>query len=863
MLPATGAQSLDTGTLVGPYRVLEKIGAGGMGEVYLAHDTRLDRQVALKVLTGAENAHDIRRRLHREAQAAARLNHPGIAAVHDVIDEGDRCFIVMEYVEGRSLDALSDARMPVGQALDIAAQLAEALAYAHAHGVVHRDVKPANVRVRPDGCAKLLDLGIARLARAGAGGSAGASTTVAIQGTPSYMAPEQLAGGAVDARADIYSLGVLLFDVLAGRPPFLAPNFAALAVVMNSAAAPSLRTLNPAVPEEVEAIVERALARAPENRFQSAAAFGAALRTAAAHLAGAPTSAAPPVTARSGRGLAMATGVSLVATVLAFSVYRVAGGRPPAAPKRTVLAVLPVANTPGDASAESLAAGITAVLVSNLSMAPGLTLVSGAATAPYRDTRTDLRQIERDLDADAVLDVSLQRGGDTRATVHASLVRPGAAAPEWSDTIDGDLLTVERRLIEAVARALDHTGSFGRPLQAVDWQRLLRMPTVEPAAMADYSTARVLLDHSDREGNLDRAVALFTSAATRDPSFALALAGLAEAHIARYVLRKDPAVAQEAVSAAEAALRIDPTQAGVRTSLGAIKRLTGQMDQAVAEFRKALALQPNDDDTHRLLGQTLATQGKVDEAIAEVQRAIDIRPEYWKNYFTMGFVLYSAGRYTEAVAPYRRTTELNPGYAGGYQMLGTTQHKLGDVEAAIGNYEHAVRVGPSASAYSNLGFFYFSAGRYAEAVAVYAEAVKRAPAEPLARRNLADSYRRAGDAASARAEYERAVQAANAVLRINPRDAATISQLAICEARLGRASAAERHAAEAAAQPTANRDVFGRQAQVLALIGQPDRALAALRKAVSAGYLPASADDEFASLRANPGFLALLKAPGR
>jgi eukaryotic-like serine/threonine-protein kinase len=841
--------------------VLEKIGAGGMGEVYLAHDTRLNRQVALKALTGSEPAGDIRRRLRREAQAAARLNHPGIAAIHDVLDDGDRCYIVMEYVQGRSLDALSDARMPIERALDIAAQLADALAYAHERGVVHRDVKPANVRVRPDGSAKLLDLGLARVTVAD-GASAGLTATATIQGTPSYMAPEQLTGTAVDARADIYSLGALLFEVLAGRPPFLAANFSALAIAINSGPAPQVRTLNPAVPDEVNAIVERALSRAPADRFQSAAGFAAALRAAASRLAEAPTSRGPRIRQRPGRGTAAAA--ALIVTLAAVSVpaYRLLTRRPAPAPRRTVLAVLPIVNAPGDAGADSVAAGIAAVLVNNLSAAPGLTLVSGAVTAPYREKRGDLQRIARDLDADAVADVSLQRAGDGRATVHASLARPGAASADWSGKFEGDLLTVERQLIESLAGALERAGSFERPLKAEDWQRLLRMPTADSAAMAEYSTARALLDQFEREGNLDRAVALFTSAVTRDPSFALAFAGLAEAHLARYRLRKEPAIAAAAVAAAEAALRVDPGQARVRTSLGAIKRLTGQPEQAIAEFRKALAIQPNDDDTHRQLGLTLAAQGKVDEGIAEVQRAIDIRPDYWNHHFTMGYVLYNASRYKDAVAAYRHTTELNPDYPGGYQMLGTAQHKLGDVEAAIGNYEHAVRLGPSAAAYSNLGYFYFSAARYREAVAAYSESVKRAPAEPLAHRNLADAYRRAGDPASARAEYARATETANAALRVNPRDATTISLLAICEARLGQASAAERHAAEAAAQPSADRDVFGRHAQVLALIGHTDRALAALRKAVKAGYAPSLKDDEFESLRGNHEFLGLLKAPG-
>jgi tetratricopeptide (TPR) repeat protein len=844
--------------------VLEKIGAGGMGEVYLAHDTRLDRPVALKVLTSSEAAGEIRLRLHREAQAAARLNHPGIAAIHDVLDEGDRCYIVMEYVEGRSLETVSQGGLSVEQAVHVAAQLADALAYAHDRGVVHRDVKPANVRLRPDGSAKLLDLGIARVTTEIDRDANHTPTTGTLHGTPAYMAPELLSGSPADARTDIYSLGALLFELLAGRPPFPAADFLALAVAVTRGPTPSVRALNPSVPADLDAIVTRALARAPADRFQTAASFAATLRESSSRLGNAPTRAGSPVRVGSRRAAAIGAALTLTVVLAAFAAYRWTTARTAVAARGTVLAVLPVGNGPGDAGGESMAAGIGAVLVNNLSAAPGITLLSGPATARYagRDAGY-VDKISRELDADAVVDVTLRRSSDARATISAALARPGSPAAQWSSTFEGDLLTVERQLLEAIVRALEKTGSLGRRLTSDDWTRLLRMPTADHGAMADYSMARVLLEHSDREGSLDRAAALFSSAAAKDPSFALALAGLAETHVARYGRRKDPAIAAQAVAAAEAALRVDPGQAGVRSSLGAIKRLTGQPEQAIAEFRKALALQPNSDDTHRMLGQTLALQGHVDEGIAEVRRAIDIRPEYWNYYFTLGYVLYNAGRYREAVAAYRRTTELNPNYAGGYQMLGTAQHKLGDVEAAIGNYEHAVRLGPSASAYSNLGFFYFSAGRFAEAIGAYGEAVKREPAAPTYHRNLADAYRRAGNAAGAHVEYERALQTANAALAINPRDALTIALVALCEARLGRTAAAERHAAEAGAQPSANRDVLGRQAQVLALIGQPARALAVLRQAVQAGYAPSVKDDEFDALRSHPEFLALVKAAER
>src|SRR3954468_24361245 len=667
---------LHTGSLVGPYRVLEKIGAGGMGEVYLAHDTRLDRRVALKRLTGHLTAETARRRLDREARAAARLNHPNIAAIYDLVEDAQDCYIVMEFVDGQSLGQLPGSSLSIDRIIDIAVQLADALAYAHARGVVHCDVKPANVRVGGNGAIKLLDLGIAALLDLGvdaADTAAAATRTAGVQGTPAYMAPERFRGPAADARADVCSLGVLLYELATGRTPYVATDFVGQALAIAQRPAPRARSLNADVPPDLDAVLTRALERDPALRFPTAGEFATALRTVQADLA-----------------------------------------RPAA-----------------------------------------VTVVPAASVSPSRQRRW------RIIGASAAIVASV-------AAIPAS---------------------------QAIGRWRAHT-----------------------AARSAYENGRLQLDHTEQPGNVDRAESSFISAVKQDPGFAVAHAGLADVYSARYRLQKDPALAAHAREEAEAAARLDPNQPEVHTALGAIKRLTGEREAAIVEFNKALSLQPPDSDAHRLLGQTLAEQGRVDEGIAEIKKAIQIRPDHWNNHFTLGFVLYSAARYEEAAAEYRRTTELTPNYAGAYQMLGTTLHKLGDVEGAIGNYEHAVRLGPSAPAYSNLAFFYFSSGRLTEAIAAYTEATRLDPATPSYHRNLADVYRRAGNDTAARLEYQRAIDTGNAAVGVNRRDGATIALVALAEARLGRLQQAERHAAEAAAISGGNRDVLGRQAQVLALI---------------------------------------------
>jgi serine/threonine protein kinase len=347
---------LTPGTRLGPYEIQAAIGAGGMGEVYLAHDTRLNRQVALKSLSGPSvDTPQARERLLREARAAAQLTHPNIAAIHDILDSGPCPCIVMEYVEGETLAAkIARGPLPCAQALSIGIQLADALVQAHGAGVIHRDLKPANVQVAPDGTAKILDFGIATsrnledstvpagrptkdVARPQAG---------KLTGTAAYMAPEQLAGKPATPQSDVYALGVLLFEAISGRRPFNAADVIDLAVSILSDPTPTLRTSGTGTPPELSAVVARAMARKPRGRYPSAAAVAADLRRAARAISEQPTVVSPPagqpddlvqlVRRRLGRRrLLAALGVLAVLTVLALAAAMIWRSRPTRAACRT------------------------------------------------------------------------------------------------------------------------------------------------------------------------------------------------------------------------------------------------------------------------------------------------------------------------------------------------------------------------------------------------------------------------------------------------------------------------------------------------------------------------------------------------
>jgi tetratricopeptide (TPR) repeat protein len=846
------------GSTVGPYQILDKLGSGGMGEVFLCHDSRLQRKVALKCLTSGEPSVVEEANILREARAAARLTHPHIASVYDVLEHEGRPFIVMEYVEGESLRAcLRNGALPPDKVIAIGRQLASALAAAHAQGVIHRDLKPSNVQVMPDGTIKVLDFGIAKLMPRVERTTDAPTTTHMVSrersealGTPVYMAPEQLISGHVDARSDVYSLGVLLFEMTAGRRPFVETDAVALAVAMSTLPPPPPDAIDPRVPHRLSSVIVKALQREPFNRYQSAQELAAALDELSE-----PTTRGVVRPARVGRRRRMSKWAIAVASLLAIGVVawrplltrvgilKSAGRAPHAA-----LAILPVDNPTGDVRAEYLGAGIAAVVASNFGSIPGLTVIPRTSTAPYETRRNDLAAMHREIGADYVLDLTMKSAAP-RAELVARLRRTDAVAPVWEQTIGGDALAVERMLLESLARVLEGQ-ALSRPLNAAEYARIRRVPTTSGEALLAYAEARALIGPLNSPETSALAISLLQGATAKDPLFALAFAALGDAYWQKYERDKDPDLVSKATAAVTEALRIDPNQAPVYYSLGNMYQQTGRYEEAIAAFRRAIQIQPDNDESHALLARVLAAKGDYSAASDEAQRAVDIRPS-WNTYFNQGRVQFAAGHFDKALVALRRTTELNPTFAGGFQMLGATYQMQGDFANAIGNYEHSIRLAPNAPAYTNLAIAYLRAKRYTEAIAAFNEALKHDPQQASRYRNLADAYKIAGRIADARDYYAKAITVARRQLAVNPRDVITIALVALCEANLGRRAEAERHAAEAATLGATNAELRFRLTKVYAALNNRAAAFATLRAAIAAGYDPKAAreDEELAPLR--------------
>lgn len=832
-----------------------------MGEVYLAEDTRLHRKVALKSLSELPTA-EARERLLREARADATLNHPHIAAVYDICEGPDRSYIVMEYVPGETLASrLRHGPLPVATAVTLGIQIADALAYAHAHGVIHRDLKPANVMLTPDGCAKVLDFGLARIVNVEDADSTLSNHSVAVvKGTPAYLAPERLLGQPADARTDVYGLGLMLFEMTTAQRAFGSSDVVGMAVASLTQPTPVSRELNPEIPERVSDVICKAMAREPERRYQSGAELKADLENALRSdtPSSAATVVAPPPPVWWKQPAFRMAALAAVAAAIAASVLwprTPPAGTPSQVP---VIVVLPLSNDSGDLNSDQLAAGMANVLTADLARIPGINVVSREATLRYLAQRKrDPAAVAHEFAATHVVDAGLQRAGD-RLVVKVTLIKTGSSLIAWSNSFDGrvdDLLTVERQLVDGIVKGLE----IKLPAQAR--QTLERRPTDEPEAFRLYAEARALAERLDVPGNLERAIGKFNQAIDRDADFALAHAGLGEAYWAKYDETKDASFVSGAMTAIAKAQQLDPTNPAVRISASRMYAGTGKHDEAIAELTKAIELQPASDEAHRLRARSYTELGRHNDAVKAYLRAIELQPNYWRSYSSLGVLYYNRGQYAEAALQFQRITELAPDNSWGFANLGAAYHKNGDTTRALENYKRALDISPTDTAYSNIGTIHFDEGRYAEAAEAYRKASALNPSHPTWHHNLGDALGKLGRRQEQRDAYSKAAALLRTMVQVNAKNSAHLALLAVCEAKLGQPAKALEHVAAAMRIDPDNVSVLYRSATVYARAGKTEAALAALESAIRKGESTARArsDESFESLRDNPAFQQLVR----
>jgi len=745
---------------------------------------------------------------------------------------------------------------------------------------VHRDLKPANVQVTPDGTAKVLDFGLARSRDLeGVAMPAGArardvaqSQAGKLTGTPAYMAPEQLMGKPATPQSDLYSLGVLLFEALAGRRPFDAPDFVALALAILSKPTPILRTVNPVVPQEVSDIAARAMARKPVDRYPSAAAMAADLRRAVQALSDQPTVVTPPgpqqddllrLVRRRMRRRRLAAAAAAVGGVVLLAVLAITVGKSRTRQEPAIqlvsrnVAIAPLMNVTGDSSKDHVGVGVSDWLTTKLASVGSINVISRNEKGKYLESGGSAAQITGNENAEVLIRGNVHEAGESlRFTIQ--IARPDDSVP-WARAYEGpagDQFLLMSRMTDEVAAAL------GLPVTAADRARFARAPAATRDAWDEYSMGLELLNREDVPGNLDKAVAAFERAKSKDPSFALAHAGLGDACWAKYHATNDPAWAARATEAIDAALKLDPVDPDVHISLANVYAETGKKEEAVKEFREALTRRPNNDNAHRQLAVVLRDLGRHDEAVQEYQGAIAIRPNYFRNHSALGVYYFHTGRYSEAAVQFQRVTELEPKSTWGFVNLGAAYLMNGENQKALENSERALEIAPDETAFSNVGLIHYAEGRYADAARAFQKAIDLEPNNHKSHRNLGDACLRLGQPAKARAEFERAAALSLDLLKVDPSDASALACHAVYDMKLGRTAEAIRHIEEAAALSPDDVDVLYKRAVVYALARQPGKAVPSLEQALTKRYSRALAriDDDLDSIKQLPRVQELLKS---
>ena len=863
---------LQVGDVLGNrYEILALLGEGGMGAVYKAKDREVERVVALKLIRPemASNP-SILARFKQELMTAHQVTHKNVIRIYDLSEADGVKFITMEFVEGSDLRQLyrEQGKLPPDEAVDIIRQVCMALDAAHSAGIIHRDLKPQNIMRDKSGRILVMDFGLARSVQ-----SEGMTQTGALLGTIEYMSPEQAMGKTLDQRSDLFAVGLIFYELLSGKMPFKAETAMASLLMRNQERAVPLADIDATVPAGLSDIVGRCLERDLERRYPSAAEIIADLD------------------AWQGKRPVMASIIMQVpkqprvipwnwlvpaATVLALSALFLAipktrhyllpsaatGGRAgilntslPALSQGKFVAVMPFRVIGDQASLGYLADGLGEAVSTKLFELKDVHLTSPTETAKV-DPKAPLPQVAKDLGVNLIVHGTVQGSSDNlRITVNLENL---AEDRHWSQEftgVAGDLLTLEDQIFAKLVDALE-----AKPTDK-EMAAVTAHPTENIEAYNFYLKGRNALSGTPDEKTIQAAMNFFGDALQKDPGFALAYSGLADANLQMYGQKKDKYWSERAVDAAKKAAQLNDKLPEVHFALGSAYAVTGQTVQAIAEDKRALDLAPNSDEAYRRLGNAYIANGQKDEAIKALEKAVELNSYYWYNLSALGNAYFRFGEMDKAVQAYQQVIQLEPGNPVGYSNLGAAYFTMGKYDDGIATFQKSLQIKPTADIYTNLGTGYFYLKRYPEALSMFAKSVEMNPEDETTMGNLADGYRIAGNTPKAQETYDKAISLGFKELRVNPRDADVAGRLALYYAKKGDTQQADVFVKRARAINPADASLIYTSAVVKTLGNQPADAVKELGVALQKGYpvKDATEDSEFTVLHSRPDYQALMK----
>lgn len=852
---ALSGGSLTPGTMIGSrYRIEAEAGEGGMGKVYRALDLELQRTVALKVVRPElASSPGILDQLKHEISISSQISHKNVLRVHDLGEASGLRFVSMAWAEGEDLASLlkRTGSLPEEQVIQLGVEIGEGLEAAHEQGVSHRDLKPSNVLLTSGGHACIADFGLAHSLKSLP--EAGQGTPVPTSGTPRYMSPEQVDGVSVDHRTDIYSLGLILYEMATGRIPFNDESVFQTMTQRITEKPVSPKVVNPALSTDLTNVILKCLEQDPAKRYETVTELLNDLQT---HPAG-----AAPKPRRLNTVAWVVTSAALLLAILSTTWmwrHRAGATLPPVNGK--YIAVLPFRAVGADPNLKYRAEGIAEAIGSRLSSLSSLHPISSSAIE-----RVNLAQPEaaigKQLGANLLVRGTVQGEGE-QIKVDVQVYNLEKHQTLWSKSYQGmmgDLFTLEDEISNDTENALNVKPTLE------ERERAAPAPTQNLAAYDLYLKGRnALKKHRDVQGAKE-ALGLFEQACKQDDSFALAWAGVADANLLLYRLTKDGLFASKAGMAAQEARSRNNNLPEVHFSLGSFFTNTGRNTEAVNEIRHALQLSPNSDDGYLRLGRAYLATGQRQEGLEALRKAVALNPYYWYNHYTLGRAYFRLGMIDDSLREFKEQVAENPTSEDGYNNVGSAYAQAAQWKKAIPEFRKAIEIHPSLEAYSNLATAYFHAEHYQDAIENYEKAVQLDPNQPETLRNLAEAYDRTGQSEKASASFDRAIGLLYNELEVNPQNSDAFGTLAMCFAGKKQFPKARQYIRRARQINSADSGLMFDEASIDSLDGRVNEGLRSLTEALENGYPFAYClnEPDLKAVRSAPAFAALKKRFGR
>jgi serine/threonine protein kinase/tetratricopeptide (TPR) repeat protein len=779
---------------ISQFEIIETLGAGGMGVVYKAYDTKLNRNVAVKTLAGAiTNNKEYGKRFLLEAKAAAALNHPNITTIYETIEEGNDAYIVMEFIEGEELaEKLSKGKLRITEALDYIIQIAEGLKEAHSKGIVHRDIKSANVMITNAGRLKIMDFGLAKLS-----GQSAMTQLGTTMGTINYMSPEQARGEEIDRRTDLWALGVILYEMLTGKLPFKADYEQAVIYSILNEKPKSVSEIDRNTLPELNDVVNKLLSKLRDERYANADDLLQDVKIIKHSI----ETGIPIAQLKSGTGTAeyidrlrtekngyasskrkRVVTISVVMTLFLLvillkgsEILRIFGGG--LLPGEKHIAVLPFTNIGNDPENRAFVDGLMETLTNKVSDLEQFT--EQLWVVPASEVRSG--KITSAKEAFNKFGVNLVISGSVEKTangyrVNLNLVDAGNLRQLGTKKIDDPMTSASFIQDEAIIKVAE---MLNLELKPEGLKRLTAGKTVDPKAYELYVKGRGKLLNYDKLENINAALVSFEKAASIDSNFTLAYAGLGEAHLQKYKETKEISSIEKAVNSCNKALSLNESITSVRITLGRIYTEQGKYRDALDEFEKVLLVDPKNSDAYRGKATVYMSMGKTSEAELSYKEAIKMKPDYWSGYGKLGVFYFQQGKYAEAAAQFQQVITLNPNNASGYRNLGAMYSMMNRFDEAVEMYNKSLKLEKDYRTYNNLATIYVDKRQWDKAARAYEEIIKINNSDYRVWGYLAYAYYKTpNERSKADVTNLKAISYAEQQLNINPANQSVLNSLA-------------------------------------------------------------------------------------